>query len=86
MKEIQDLLQEIKRSLREKKREIVPVKLKKKEAIKLLLQKHGKLTSSMLSQLIGLSRTRCNEYLKELEEEGIVTSEIRDRKKYYMLK
>jgi len=57
-----------------------------KEAIKLILQKHGELTPLQLSKLINLSRTRCNEYLKQLELEGFLTSRTYCRKKYYSIR
>jgi response regulator of citrate/malate metabolism len=60
--------------------------LKTKDAIKVILQKHRELTSSELSRLIKLSRTRCNEYLKEMENEGILTAKINCRKKLYFLR
>mgnify|MGYP001379926662 CR=1 FL=1 len=60
--------------------------IKTKEAIKLILQKHTELTSSELGRIIKLSRTRCNEYLKEMENEGILTSKINCRKKMYFLR
>ena len=53
------------------------------EAIKLILDKHGDMTSSDLSKLIKLSRTRCNEYLREMEDLGILVSKINSRKKIY---
>jgi len=60
--------------------------VKTKGAIKLILQKHKELTSSELGRIIKLSRTRCNEYLKEMENEGILTSKINCRKKLYSLR
>ena len=60
--------------------------LKTKGAIKLILQKHVELTSSELSKLIKLSRTRCNEYLKEMENDRILASKINCRKKLYFLR
>jgi len=60
--------------------------LKTKDAIKIILQKHKELTSSELSKLIKLSRTRCNEYLKEMENDGILISKINCRKKLYSLR
>ena len=56
------------------------ISVKTKEAIKLILQKYGKVTPSQLSKLIKLSRTRCNEYLKDMEEEGIAVSIVDSRK------
>lgn len=53
------------------------------EAIKLILDKHGHMTSSELSKLIKLSRTRCNEYLREMEDIGILVSKVNSRKKIY---
>jgi response regulator of citrate/malate metabolism len=60
--------------------------VKTKDAIKLILQKHKELTSSELSRIIKLSRTRCNEYLKEMENDGILVSRINCRKKIYSLR
>jgi uncharacterized membrane protein len=58
---------------------------KTKEAIKIILRKKGRMTSEELCQIIGLSRTRCNEYLKEMERNNEAKSEIVNRKKYYKL-
>jgi response regulator of citrate/malate metabolism len=60
--------------------------IKTKDAIKLILQKYKELTSSELGRLIKLSRTRCNEYLKEMENEGILISKTNCRKKLYSLR
>jgi response regulator of citrate/malate metabolism len=60
--------------------------VKTKDAIKLILQKYSELTSSELSRIIKLSRTRCNEYLKIMENEGILKSRINCRKKLYSLR
>lgn len=60
--------------------------VKTKDAIKLILQKHQELTSSELSRIIKLSRTRCNEYLKDMENEGILVSRVNCRKKLYSLR
>jgi len=59
---------------------------KTKETIKVLIQKYKALTAEQLGKLLKLSRTRCSEYLKGMEEEGILVSETRSRKKYYMLR
>jgi hypothetical protein len=59
---------------------------KTKDAIKLILQNHEELTSAQLSKLMKLSRTRCNEYLKEMELEGITSSKIYCRKKLYKIR
>lgn len=63
-----------------------PVSEKTKEAIKTLLKKYGSLNAWQLGKLMNMSRTRCAEYLKQLEEEGILVSEWRSRKKYYSLR
>jgi len=62
------------------------ISVKTKEAIRLILQKYGKITPSELSRLIKLSRTRCNEYLKEMENEGLLLSIIDSRKKFYSIR
>lgn len=88
IEKIDDKLKEFERVLN--KRQIKPlappVSARTKEAIKLILQKYGETTASQLSKLIKLSRTRCNEYLKEMESEGVLTSKVVCRKKYYMLR
>jgi len=95
LKNLGEKIQEIENRLREVERIISaggfkfsarPVSSKTKEAIKMILQKYGELTPFQLSKLIKLSRTRCNEYLKELEREGIAESRIESRKKYYKLR
>jgi response regulator of citrate/malate metabolism len=60
--------------------------LKVKSMIKSLLEEHRKLTSSDLSKLMNLSRTRCNEYLIDLERQGVVRGTTVRRKKFYELK
>jgi len=62
------------------------ISVKTKEAIKLILEKYGKITPSQLSKLIKLSRTRCNEYLKDMENEGLLLAVIDSRKKFYSLR
>ncbi|MCD6371247.1 MAG: winged helix-turn-helix domain-containing protein [Candidatus Aenigmarchaeota archaeon] len=57
---------------------------KTKLAIKLLIKKHGGVTASQLSKLINLSRTRCNEYLKQMEKEGMLKSKVEGKKKKYI--
>jgi Fic family protein len=60
-------------------------KTKIKEQIISLLQQNKKLTSSQLSKLIGLSRTRCSEYFRELTREGTTEGVIINRQKYYKI-
>jgi predicted ArsR family transcriptional regulator len=62
-----------------------PVKIKRKREIVELLENHKKLTSMQLSLITGISRTRCNEYLRELEEEGMAKGTVDDKKKFYRL-
>lgn len=59
---------------------------KTKAAIKLMLQKHGEMDSRQLARLIKLSRTRCNEYLKEMEHGGELVSRLESRKKLYSIR
>jgi len=59
---------------------------KTKAAIKIILQKHGEMDSRQLSKLIKLSRTRCNEYLKEMERESELVSRVESRKKIYSIR
>jgi len=63
-----------------------PVSEKTKETIKTLLKKYGSLNAWQLGKLLNMSRTRCAEYLKQMEEEGILVSEWKSRKKYYSLR
>ena len=60
-------------------------KSKVKEQIISLLKERGKISSIQLSDLIALSRTRCNEYFRELTKEGLTEGIIIGRKKYYKL-
>lgn len=62
-----------------------PVESRRIEAITNLLSQHGKLSSGELSNHIGLSRTRCNEYFKQMEDIGIVESTIIGKEKFYRL-
>jgi biotin operon repressor len=85
---INELLQRIERieKMLEKSQKIEGVrKAKVKEQIISLLKEHKKLSSSQLSKLIGLSRTRCNEYFRELTKEGLTEGIIIGRRKYYKL-
>jgi len=63
-----------------------PVSERTKEVIKTLLKKYGSLNAWQLAKLMNMSRTRCAEYLKQMEEEGVLTSEWKGRKKYYSLR
>ena len=59
--------------------------LKVKGMIKSLLEEHRKLTLYDLMKMLNLSRTRCNEYLIEMERQGAVRSTTVRRKKFYEL-
>lgn len=59
---------------------------KTEETLKLIMQKNNGITVYQLCKIIKLSRNRCSEYLKKMEEEGIVTSSLTDRKKVYFIK
>lgn len=61
------------------------VEARRIEAITGLLQQSGKLSSVELANHIGLSRTRCNEYLKQMECMGIVEPVLVGREKFYRL-
>ncbi len=62
------------------------VETKRIKDIESILKKHKKLTSSELSQLMCLSRTRCNEYFKIMGKLNIVEPIIIRKMKYYRLK
>jgi len=84
MKEIEAEISVIKRNM--KVEDVgTPLTKKTKELIKILLKKHGKLTAQDLANLLNLSRTRCSEYLVEMEEAGEVKSVREGKKKYYFL-
>ncbi len=58
---------------------------KRKAMITKMIEKYDKVNPTQLSKLIGLSRTRCNEYLKEMEGESTVESFRDGRKVFYKL-
>jgi biotin operon repressor len=62
------------------------VEQKKIEKIISILQQHEKLSSIQLSQMLNLSRTRCNEYFKQMEELGLVEGIDIGKERYYKLK
>jgi response regulator of citrate/malate metabolism len=62
------------------------VEIKRIKEITSVLEEHKKLTSSELSQMMGLSRTRCNEYFKIMEDLKMVEPFLSRREKYYKLK
>lgn len=64
----------------------IPLTVKNKEVIRLILERHGGLSASQLSKIIKLSRTRCNEYLIEMEKDGFLVSMSKGREKLYNLR
>jgi response regulator of citrate/malate metabolism len=74
------------RFLKNIKENLTVVETKRIKDIKSILEGHKKLTSSELTQWIGLSRTRCNEYFKIMEKLNIVEPVIIRREKCYRLK
>lgn len=62
------------------------VESKRIEKITSVLLQQGKLSSSQLSKMLGLSRTRCNEYFKQMESLGLVDSIMIGKEKFYILK
>ena len=60
-----------------------PRKAKMKKMIKALLEEHGKISSTELGKMVGLSRTRCSEYLNEMERARIIKGATVRRKRVY---
>jgi biotin operon repressor len=84
LKELNKRVDDVERKLRLKKSNS-PIILKKKKQIVFLLKQNKTLSSSKLGELLNISRTRANEYLKDMEEEGIVTGISKGRNKFYKL-
>ena len=61
------------------------VETKRIERIKSFLHRHNQLTSTQLAQLMNLSRTRCNEYFKQMEGLGMVEPILVGKEKFYRL-
>ncbi len=81
---IEEIIEEEKCAVEEKPESVRTIKVK--NMIKSLLEQHGKLTAEELGKLINLSRTRCSEYLKDMERKGILKSSTVRRKRFYELK
>jgi len=56
----------------------------KKEIVR-ILQEKTRLNPAQLGKILGLSRVRSNEYLREMEDERIVKGMLIKKKKFYML-
>jgi DNA-binding Lrp family transcriptional regulator len=85
VKELNQKLDELKEMLTPRLKSTA-LELRKEEEILFLLSKYKTFTSSQLSGLMDLSRTRCNEYLKKLERKGILECVTIGRKKVYRIK
>jgi len=57
-----------------------------KKTIESNIREHGKLTSYDLAQILSLSRTRCSEYLNEMERAGVIKGVTFRRKRYYEIR
>lgn len=67
------------------KEKITIVESKRIERIISFLQEHRMISSSQLSNMMGLSRTRSNEYFKQMEELGIVKGTDVGKERFYQL-
>lgn len=59
------------------------VEQKRIEKVLAILQEHGRLSSPQLATLMNLSRTRCNEYFRQMEEMGLVEGVEVGKEKFY---
>lgn len=60
-----------------------PRKAKMKKMMKALIEEHGKLSSMDIGKMVSLSRTRCSEYLNEMERARIIKGATVRRKRFY---
>ncbi len=88
----EDIVNKIVTEIRKVSRPFVPhkekisiVESKRIERVISLLQDHRMLSSSQLAQMLGLSRTRCNEYFKQMESLGVAKSVDVGKEKLYQL-
>lgn len=84
LKELDQKIEDLKETLRPRMKDSA-AKLNRKKGIISILAKKKMIDSCSLSKITGLSRTRCNEYLKELERDEIVRSITVGRRKIYKL-
>ena len=82
---LNEKLNELRQLFESSEQKLTIVERKRMEEIAQALHKHQKLSSTQLSQLIGLSRTRCNEYFKRMESMGIVEPVLVGKEKFYRL-
>jgi DNA-binding transcriptional ArsR family regulator len=92
--DISKFTQSVEKKMEELKSSIAPLsrsksdsirKLKMKRVVIELLNKHKRMNASDLSVRLNLSRTRCSEYLTELEKAGVTKGVILSRQKFYEL-
>ncbi len=82
------LVEEIKKSLAPTffaSKDLSIVEAKKIKEIVSLLKEKGSITSLELAKLLGMSRTRANEYLRKMEELGIAKGKFMGKEKWYEL-
>lgn len=82
LKELNHRVDELETRMKEERSKI---QLQKKKQIIFFLREKEEMTSSQVGEALDISRNRANEYLKQMEDEGIVEGERRGRKKYYRL-
>ena len=83
IEEINDRLEKIERYIIETKiRQETPLSTKRQDNIILFLRKN-EYTAGQLATVLGISRNRCNEYLRELEKQGKVRGNLVGKKKFY---
>jgi hypothetical protein len=68
------------------KESLTIVEAKRIKDTKSILKRHKKNDIFRIKSVLGLSRTRCNEYFKIMENLNIVEAVFDRKKKYYMLK
>jgi len=93
VKRIHSELDELNRRFEELKDVVVGVKKegessrkkKVKREIVRLMQENKRLNPTQLGKLLGLSRVRANEYLREMEDDKILKGLIIKKRKFYML-
>ena len=83
LKEMGYKVENIEKRLKEKDES--PKIIKRKKEILLVLQQGKEFTASKIGELLGISRNRANEYLKEMEQEGFLKSIKKYREKFYAI-
>lgn len=68
------------------KNQLTIIEQRRIERIMSILQEHGRLSSLQLAEIMSLSRTRCNEYFKQMEDLGLVEGIEMGKEKYYKIK